>query len=942
MRRLFAIIVAAIAFIGCSMDNITVSYQTDKSDIYYASFEEFGEELRTYVDEDVKLLWHEDDRISLFRTTLNEQFKFTGATGDNSGGFALIESDEYVTGNVVSTNYAVYPYDATTKLSNDEIIQLTMPAVQHYAENSFGRGANTMVAASENTSSKFLPFRNLGGYIIVKLYGEDTTIKSIEFKGNNEEVIAGAATAEAKYGYLPVVTMLESGTTTITLDCGEAGVTISSDSANPTSFWFVVPPITFEGGFTFTITDINGNTFTKSTTKKQTVVRNEVKSMSGFEPTFEGEGEDPEVAPKPANNEIWYTNGSTTQKSLPNYIRFGGATIVSNSYDASKECWVITFSGEVTEIGNSVFKDCSSLASVTIPDSVTEIGDYAFQYCSNLSSVTIGNSVNSIGMYAFFECSSLSSVTIPNSVTEIKGHAFAYCSSLSSVTIGDSVTSIGYAAFNDCSNLLSVTIPDSVTEIGDYAFQYCSNLSSATIGNSANSIGVYAFNRCSSLAEFKGKYASEDGRCLIVNGVLYSFAPAGLTAYTIPDSVTEIGDTAFRDCSNLSSVTIPDSVTDIGDEAFDLCSNLSSVTIPDSVISIGDTAFGRCSSLSSITIPNSVTEIGGYAFFECSSLSSITIPDCVTSIANCTFYNCLSLLSVTIPDSVTSIGHAAFYGCKSLTSVYCKPTTPPTGSSVMFSFNAPGPKIYVPNMSVEAYRSASNWSEYASYIVGYDFYEAVDMGLSVKWAATNVGADSPEELGNLYAWGEVTPKAEYYTSNYAWWTYEYGEDGDGWWSTTSIKKYGSSYSNSDYIWWDGYYDNYYWVNDGLTVLDLEDDAARTEWGGSWRMPTQAECQELVDNCTIEKVTYNNCDGFLFTSTKAGYTDKKLFFPLTPSKQLDDETTYAEFYSGLFWSSTQYLPFPACAYVFRSRYPYTSCTLGPITRYAGFPVRPVKQ
>ena len=85
MKRLFAIIVAAIAFVGCSMDDITVSYQTDKSDIYYASFENFSEESRTYVDKNVKLLWHEDDRISLFRTTLNEQFKFTGATGDNSG-----------------------------------------------------------------------------------------------------------------------------------------------------------------------------------------------------------------------------------------------------------------------------------------------------------------------------------------------------------------------------------------------------------------------------------------------------------------------------------------------------------------------------------------------------------------------------------------------------------------------------------------------------------------------------------------------------------------------------------------------------------------------------------------------------------------------------------------------------------------------------------------
>ena len=385
MRRLSAIIVAAIAFIGCTMDDITVSYQTDKSDIYYASFEDFGEESRTYVDENVKLLWHEDDRISLFRTTLNEQFKFTGATGDNSGGFSAITSDEFVTGNVVNTNYAVYPYDATTKLSNDEIIQLTMPAVQHYAENSFGRGANTMVAASESTSSNFLPFRNLGGYIIVKLYGEDTTIKSIEFKGNNDEIIAGAATAEAKYGYLPVVTMLESGTTTITLDCGEEGVTISSDSANPTSFWFVVPPVTFEGGFTFTITDINGNTFTKSTTKSQTVVRNEVKSMSGFEPTFEGEGEDPEVAPKPANNEIWYTNGSATGATTPYKTDVFGANIVSNTYDAEKECWVIKFDGDVTTVGNSAFygygNNCNNITSILLPNCVTSIGGNAFSYC---------------------------------------------------------------------------------------------------------------------------------------------------------------------------------------------------------------------------------------------------------------------------------------------------------------------------------------------------------------------------------------------------------------------------------------------------------------------------------------------------------------------------------------------------------------------------------
>ena len=974
MRRLFAIIVAAIALAGCSMDNITVSYQTDKNDIYYASFEDFGEESRTYVDENVKLLWHEDDRISLFRTTFNEQFKFTGATGDNSGGFSAIPSDEWVTGNVVSTNYAVYPYDATTKLSNDEIIQLTMPAVQHYAENSFGRGANTMVAASENTSSKFLPFRNLGGYIIVKLYGEDTTIKSIEFKGNNEEVIAGAATAEAKYGYLPVVTMLESGTTTITLDCGEEGVIISSDSANPTSFWFVVPPITFEGGFTFTITDINGNTFTKSTTKSQTVVRNEVKSMSGFEPTFEGEGEDPEVAPKPANNEIWYTS-SNGRVVTPNNAEAFGANVLSNVYENGMG--IITFDGDVTLIGYEAFYSCDLLESITIPDSVTKIVGRAFVGCPSLTSVTIGNSVTLIGERAFGFCDSLISVTIPDSVTTIGTDAFIGCSSLTSVKIGNSVTSIGGGAFQDCSLLTYITIPNSVT-----------------------SIGASTFLNCTSLIAFYGKFASADNRCLVVDGVLNSFAPAGLTEYSIPDSVTSIGTGAFRACNLMASIAIPDSVTAIGTFAFGECTSLTSVTIPNVVTTIGEYAFYRCSSLTSITIPDGVTTIGDCAFEDCIRLTTVTIPDSVTSIGDSTFYRCTSLkdtyvnipdlatyitnentcyipgnkhilvdgveiIELVIPDSVTSIGYKAFENCTSLTSVtihnrvtsigykafgncaslkkvYCRSTTPPTSDSYMFNESASDLKIYVPMKSVEAYKVASGWSVYKSYIVGYDLYEVVDMGLSVKWAATNVGADSPEELGNLYAWGEVTPKTGYYTSNYAWWTYKYSEDGDGWWSTTAIKKYGSSYSNSDYIQWDGYYDSYYWVNDGITVLDSADDAAHTEWGGSWRMPTQAECQELVDNCTIEKVKYNNCDGFLFTSTKAGYTDKKLFFPLTPSKQLDDETTYAEFYSGLFWSSTQYLPFPACAYVFRSRYPYTSCTLGPITRYAGFPVRPVKQ
>ncbi len=161
-----------------------------------------------------------------------------------------------------------------------------------------------------------------------------------------------------------------------------------------------------------------------------------------------------------------------------------------------------------------------------------------------------------------------------------------------------------------------------------------------TIPDSVTSIGDGAFSRCSSL-----------------------------TSVTIPDGVRRIGHEAFYNCSSLTSITIPDRVTYIGDRAFSSCSSLTSVTIPDRVTYIGDYAFYGCSSLTSITIPDSVTTIGNYTFNGCSSLTSVTIPDSVTTIGNYTFDGCYSLKSVTIPDSVTSIGDFAFSWCRSLTSI---------------------------------------------------------------------------------------------------------------------------------------------------------------------------------------------------------------------------------------------------------------------------------
>ena len=125
--------------------------------------------------------------------------------------------------------------------------------------------------------------------------------------------------------------------------------------------------------------------------------------------------------------------------------------------------------------------------------------------------------------------------------------------------------------------------------------------------------------------------------------------------------------------------------------------------------------------VTSITLPDGLTSIGDDAFLNCRSLTSVTIPHSVTSIGNSAFNGCTSLTSVTIPDSVTSIGINAFQSCTSLKDIYCNPTTPPATKSYVFAGYVPERKIYVPMESVNAYKSASGWSDYASNIVGYNF-----------------------------------------------------------------------------------------------------------------------------------------------------------------------------------------------------------------------------
>ena len=296
------------------------------------------------------------------------------------------------------------------------------------------------------------------------------------------------------------------------------------------------------------------------------------------------------------------------------------------------------------------------------------------------------------------------------------------------ITFDDEIKVIGEYAFYACDKLISVIIPNGVTEIAGHAFFWSDNLASVTIPDSVTLIGSTAFSSCSKLAEFKGKYASDGGRCLIMDNTIIAYAEASGTTYNIPDGVIKIGDSAFYACSSLTSVTIPDSVTVIGKQAFSGCTKLAEfkgkyaadggrcLIIDNTIVAYAE------ASGTTYNIPDGVAVIGNSTFGACLYLTSVTIPDSVTKIGDMAFSYCVSLTGVTIPESVTEIGDYAFCACQNLSSVHCKATTPPTlGGTYVFDDNGGGRKIYVLTESVEAYKSATHWSEYADAIVGYDF-----------------------------------------------------------------------------------------------------------------------------------------------------------------------------------------------------------------------------
>ena len=296
---------------------------------------------------------------------------------------------------------------------------------------------------------------------------------------------------------------------------------------------------------------------------------------------------------------------------------------------------------------------------------------------SNLNKVTFGPEVTSIPKYTFYNCWSLNTVDVKGGLAQWLNFDFTnpYTSPFSYIGyMGVSTDPV--LTFNGTLLSGAVVIPDGITTIPAHGFQYsCSGITSLTIPASVTSIADGAFKGLSSLNTIQ--LATENTSFTLTDNVLYNkevtkilcFPQLRAGDYTMPATITEMGDYQFYNCINLTGITLSDAIQTIGQYAFAGCKSLVTATMPSSAKTIGQHAFANCTKLATITIPASVEAINDYAFNGCVALTNAKFEtgSQLQTISNNAFYNCSNLQAITIPATVTTIGSSAFNGCVALT-----------------------------------------------------------------------------------------------------------------------------------------------------------------------------------------------------------------------------------------------------------------------------------
>ena len=426
------------------------------------------------------------------------------------------------------------------------------------------------------------------------------------------------------------------------------------------------------------------------------------------------------------DSEVFCDCDSLTTITLPASLQ----TLGSDVFNGCDKVETVTFAGNNDVVLNrgGQFANMSQLKSVRLPSGLTRISNSMFYNCKLLESINLSSTaVTEIGERAFNYCNSLTAVTLPATLQTLGNHAFSNCAKVETVSFAgnNDVVLNGDAHFAEMPLLKSVRLPNGLTTISQYMFYYCTMLEGIDLSSTAvTEIRYMAFYRCQALAtaafpatltSIGGSAFAENnisrlqlnnGLVTIGNGAFYKSKNLAEAPVVIPQSVTTIGDEAFRYCSKMTSITFPDGLSSLGKTALANCDSLKtvvfgknltqlpenvcyydtklvSVTLPAKLESIGVKAFNYCTSLVSITIPSKVTAIGAYAFSYCSLLETVEMrPTTMSSIGNSVFEHCKKLTAIRIPEGIEDLPYDCFNDCKALEEVTLPSTLKTIGSKV--------------------------------------------------------------------------------------------------------------------------------------------------------------------------------------------------------------------------------------------------------------------
>ena len=343
-------------------------------------------------------------------------------------------------------------------------------------------------------------------------------------------------------------------------------------------------------------------------------------------------------------------------------------------------------------IGVSAFENCATKEAAKFEITADKIENNAFKGSSAMTEAKITAKV--IGVSAFENSATKEAAKFEITADTIRDNAFTGCSKMEDAVLGESLKSIGNSAFKDCASLKGIIIPDSVTGIGGRCFSGCESLAYVKIGAGVSIIPDEAFNNCKSLPEI-----------------------------TIPKTVEWIGNNVFPGCFALADVTIADRETElklgsnVKSPMFSSCP-LKSVYIGGN-ITYGTTAndgyspFYRNTSLETVRITDRETEISENEFYGCTSLKSVSMGDGIDTIGKYAFSGCSALESFSFGTGLKSIGDEAFSDCTGMKKLVSKTAVPPVcGPQALDDINKWECTLYVPQESLDAYKSAAQWKEF--------------------------------------------------------------------------------------------------------------------------------------------------------------------------------------------------------------------------------------